>query len=81
MLPFGHDVIRDFAVGTSAAGPHDIIELHSIAGLGNFNQLKSLHASAATGHVVITDNAGDTITFSNLTSVSQLHKYDFHFLP
>jgi Ca2+-binding RTX toxin-like protein len=76
---FGHDRIQDFTVGTSATGPHDTIELHSIAGLGSFAQVKA-HASAATGHVVITDNIGDTITFTNLTSVSQLHKYDFHFL-
>ena len=34
------------------------------------------------GHVVIHDTSGaNTITFSNLTAVSQLHSWDFHFLP
>jgi Ca2+-binding RTX toxin-like protein len=74
---FGHDVITDFTVGATKTSPHDTIELFASTGLTKANVMA--HASAATGHVVITDTAGDTITFHNLTMVSKLHAWDFSF--
>jgi len=74
---FGHDVITDFSVGPRTA--HDTIELHSIAGLANFNQVK-LHSAVIGGHVVIHDNSGDTIALLHVASTAAIHGYDFHFL-
>ena len=74
---FNRDVIADFSVGTLAN--HDSIELHSIPGLHNFAQVKS-HSAVVDGHVVISDNIGDSITLDSVHRVSQLHNYDFHFM-
>jgi Ca2+-binding RTX toxin-like protein len=74
---FNNDLITDFTPGTLAS--HDTLELHSIPGLHTFNQVKA-HAMVVGGHVVISDIGGDSITFSSLHKVGQLHSYDFHFL-
>jgi Ca2+-binding RTX toxin-like protein len=74
---FGNDVITDFTPGTLAN--HDTIELHSVPGLNNFAQVKA-YATVVSGHVVISDTIGDTITLNNVHRVGQLHGYDFHFL-
>jgi Ca2+-binding RTX toxin-like protein len=74
---FGDDVITDFTPGTLAN--HDTLELHSVPGLHNFAQVKA-HTAVVSGHVVISDTIGDTITLNNVHKVGQLHGYDFHFL-
>jgi len=70
-------VISDFTIGTRRA--HDTIELHSLAGLGNFHQVK-LHSVVIGGHVVIHDDNGDTIALLHVASKAALHAFDFHFL-
>jgi Ca2+-binding RTX toxin-like protein len=74
---FGNDVVADFSPGTLAN--HDTIEFHSVPGLNNFAQVKA-HAMLVSGHVVISDTTGDTITLNSVHKVGQLHGYDFHFL-
>ena len=74
---FVHDQIADFSVGMHTV--HDTIELHSIAGLANFNQVE-LHSAVIGGHVVMHDNSGDTIALLNVASKAALHAFDFHFL-
>jgi Ca2+-binding RTX toxin-like protein len=74
---FNNDVITDFTPGTRAS--HDTIELHSVPDLNNFAQVKA-HATVVSGHVVISDTFGDTITLNSVHTVGHLHGYDFHFL-
>jgi Ca2+-binding RTX toxin-like protein len=74
---FNNDVITDFTPGTRAN--HDTIELHSVPDLNNFAELKA-HATVVSGHVVISDTIGDTVTLNSVHTVGQLHGYDFHFL-
>jgi Ca2+-binding RTX toxin-like protein len=73
------DAITNFKPGTPAS--HDVIELHSLPGLHNFNQVMS-HAAVNAHYrdVVIHDNIGDHIILSSIHSKAQLHAYDFHFL-
>lgn len=74
---FGQVEILDFNTGTKAH--HDTINLHSVPGLDNFHDLKTMHAAVVAGHVVITDTMGDSISLDHVTSLNQIHKYDFHF--
>jgi Ca2+-binding RTX toxin-like protein len=74
---FNNDVITDFSPGTLSN--HDTIEVHSVPGLHNFAQVKA-HSTVDSGHVVISDTIGDTITLNSVHKVGQLHGYDFHFL-
>jgi hypothetical protein len=71
------DGISNFKPGTSTN--HDVLELHSLPGLGNFNQVKH-HEFIYQGDVAIHDNIGDYILLENIHHKTQLHPYDFHFL-
>jgi hypothetical protein len=71
------DGVMNFKPGTVAK--HDVLELHSLPGLGNFNQVKH-HEFIYQGDVAIHDNIGDYIVLENIHHLAQLHSYDFHFL-
>jgi Ca2+-binding RTX toxin-like protein len=71
------DGISNFKPGTPTK--HDVLELHSLPGLRNFNQVKH-HESIYQGDVAINDNMGDYILLDNIHHKAQLHSYDFHFL-
>jgi len=74
---FGDVTITNFKVGSAAN--HDTIEMHSLPGLDNFDQVVA-HASVVDGHVVISDARGDTITLDNVHKVEHLHSFDFAFV-
>ena len=71
------DGIANFKPGTPTS--HDVLELHSLPGLHNFNQVQR-HEYISHGEVVIRDNIGDHIMLANIHHKAQLHPYDFHFL-
>ena len=71
---FGRDVITDF---TASGAGHDTIALHGIAGLNSFAQVLSHAKQVGTG-VVISADANDTLTLSNVTK-SSLVSHDFAF--
>jgi hypothetical protein len=71
------DAITNFKPGTPTS--HDVLELHSLPGLRNFNQVQH-HEFIYHGDVAIHDNIGDHILLANIHDKAQLHSYDFHFL-
>ena len=71
---FGNVAIADFKLGSAAN--HDTIEMHSLPGLDSFDQVLA-HASVVDGHVVITDDIGDSIALNNVHKVEHLHSFDF----
>ena len=71
------DGIANFKPGTPTS--HDVLELHSLPGLRNFNQVQH-HEFIYHGDVAIHDNIGDHIMLANIHHEAQLHPYDFHFL-
>jgi len=71
---FGQDVIRDFQAG---AATEDVIEFHG----GVFSDFAQVMAAASQvgSHVVITVDAGNTLTLENV-QMSALHADDFRFV-
>ena len=72
---FGHDVIADFAVSGAA---HDIINFSGSSTLNTFANVLS-HTTKVGSGVVITQDAGNTLTLNNVTKDS-LTSADFTFV-
>jgi Ca2+-binding RTX toxin-like protein len=74
---FGHDKMIAFIAGNGPS--HDTIDLHGVGGLATFHQVQT-HEAIVAGHLVIHDNAGDTITFANLSTKAALTSADVIFI-
>jgi Ca2+-binding RTX toxin-like protein len=72
---FGHDLIADFAASGTA---HDKIDFRGSSVLNSFKNVMS-HAVQVGSGVVITKDAGDTLTLNNV-SRSSLTSSDFTFV-
>jgi hypothetical protein len=75
LAAFGKDTISDFTVAGTA---HDIINFHGSSILNSFSNVLSRTAQVGSG-VVITQDAADTLTLSNVTKAN-LTSADFRFV-
>lgn len=72
---FGRDVVTDFQVGTSAAGAHDVLDLHALGFASIADALA--HTDAGNNAVIHAVTGTDTITLQGVSKAVLLtHQYD-----